>query len=455
MTVETVNGSLQRPGRSKTRLALAAVCFFLALLCKETALTLPAVLLVYDLALERNERSLVERAAEYTPCLLAAAVYLMVRYRVLWATLVPATRLWNLSSYELAINVLPLFSQYARMLIVPIGLKFWHSFQPISSLLTVTGICSVVTVSAFLCAAVLAWMKHRLSFLCLALFVLPLCPALFISALPMKPLAERYLYLPSAGFVILAALALSRLSTVKGMRIVALAAAVALTSVYSAATIRRNRVWQSAYTLFADTVKQAPDAQIPRYDLAIALANQGRVDEAMEHYRILVGANPNYAAAQSAYGSALLLKGRLDEAIEHLTTALSLDPSSLESYNDLAIALRKKGEVQEAIAQYRKALAIDPEYADAHFNLASALADTGHIHEAMEHYRAAVRLKPENAYYRNVIGIEYGKQGLLDEAIEQFREAVRLAPSEPAYTRNLERARALKRSGQPPSEIAK
>jgi Flp pilus assembly protein TadD len=61
----------------------------------------------------------------------------------------------------------------------------------------------------------------------------------------------------------------------------------------------------------------------------------------------------------------------------------------------------------------------------------------------MEHYRAAVRFRPDSAYFRNALGIEYARQNQAQNALMEFQEAVRLDPREPAYLRNLDRARAM------------
>lgn len=430
------------PGESRGwRLAGAAVAFFLALLCKETAIVVPALCLLGDVCLRPRERWLGARLQRYALFGVALGAYVALRLQALWSTLVPIPKLHALSGFELAINVLPLLTDYLRMLLVPAPLSFWHAFRPITSLWSVSGLLGLTVAAICLAALAALWRRNRRAFLGLAIVLVPLVPAFWIAALPMKPFAERYLYFPSVGFALLIALALERCPS-RWRTGVGVALGVTLIA-YSWVTVQRNRVWESAYTLFSDTVRRAPEAQIPRYDLALALANLGRVDEAIVHYRILLEQNPQNAKAHSGLGAALLLEGRTDEAIERLRRAIELEPTSLESYNDLAVALKGLGRREESVALYRRAIALDPEFADAHFNLGSSLSGIGQSAEALGHYREAVRLRPENAYYRAVFGIELADQGRLTEAVEQFEEAVRLAPEEIAYRNNLERARRL------------
>lgn len=437
------------------RNALSLVAFGLALLCKETALTLPVLLVLHDASLGERKGSAADYLGRYLPYVAVGAGYLALRYEVFQHALVPVTTVQGLSLSESIINVFPLVTLYAGMLLWPVELNFWHSFHPIASLLTGAGVLSLLLVATFVAAGLVAWKRHRPGFFCLCLIAVPLAPAFLINLLPGKPFAERYAYLPSVGFVLLLALFLCRTVSALGTRMLSILAIVLILGLYSIRTVSRNTVWKDAETLFSDTVRRSPDAMTPRYDLGVILFKLGRADEAIPHYRVVVERQPDHAGYQSALGSALLADGRLEEAVEHLKNALRLDPASLESYNDLAIALRRRGDMDGAVVEYRRALAIDPGFADAHFNLGGVLAETGRMDEAIEHYRAAVRLRPESAYYRAVLGIECGKMGLLDEAVEQFREAVRLDPADPAHRSNLDRALALKRTAEPARDGSK
>lgn len=428
---------------ARSRPLLVAALFLGALLAKETAITLVAVCVAFDVAFPAGSRSTRAWIARYGPLAVVTIVYLLIRQRALPAGLSPLPQR-PAGAASPILEALPLFRSYLRTLVLPNRLHYWHSFHPLESLLSIAGIASVASAAGFGIALAFAWRKHRPSFVALALLVLPLTPAFLVGALPGKPFAERYLYFPSIGFVMLVAFAIHRLARARRTRSVAFVVFATMLGLYSIASVQRNRVWSDFYTLYVDSIAKSPDAPVPCDDLAHALFARGRAKEAIEHLDAQVKLDPKRADCQSSLGSALLLDGRVDEAITHLRLALSLDPSSLSSHNDLGIALRRKGDDAGAIEQYRLALRIAPGYAEAHFSLAAALADGGDPAGALVEYRAAVQASPENAYYRNVLGIECGKQGLLDEAIAQFREAVRLDAAEPAYRRNLERAQTMK-----------
>jgi Flp pilus assembly protein TadD len=443
---------LSPQGERPLRRALALTSFGLALLCKETALTLPGLLAIHNLALRPRRSTARELLARLWPYLAVEAAYLLLRYQVLAGRLVRSASSWDLSPGQLAATLPALFVKYLGLLIAPVHLAFWRPFHPVASLATGEGLAALAVTTAFAAAAWLAWRRDRLVFFALAAVVVPLAPVFYIDAFPRTPLAERYLYLPSIGFVLLVALALHRLATLARWRSAAFAALTALTMCYSAETFLRNRVWKDSYTLFQDSVAKAPDTARPPLSLASALMERGRADEALALYRILVEDQPALAEYRSAYGGALLQLGRTKEAGAELRKALELDPNSLAALNDLAITLRREGQLSEALALYRRALRIDASYPDAHFNLGGALADSGDVEGAIEHYREAVRLRPESAYYRSVLGIELAQRGEIAAALVHFEEAERLAPGEPAYRRNLEHARALTAGAAPPPQ---
>jgi len=61
-------------------------------------------------------------------------------------------------------------------------------------------------------------------------------------------------------------------------------------------------------------VAQKPSDAFARYGLAIELVNAGKPEEAVEEFRQLLEANPNYAAGYFHGGQTLEKLGRLEEA---------------------------------------------------------------------------------------------------------------------------------------------
>jgi protein O-mannosyl-transferase len=400
---------LSRDGHKYSYL-LSVVSFSLAALCKEPALTLPIILIAYDCIAKKPEDRLSERIRRYFPYLVVAGVYLVVRYHALGG-FAPEKKYQELSIYQYAINVFPLFTQYLEKLFLPLNLNAFHVLHPISSLFEAKGFISLLITMAYIISVFLALKKNKPVFFGLVLIIVPLLPVFYIPALGENTFAERYLYLPSFGFVFLIALLLAWVRVNRPAVVgILIGTMLVIAGLYSAATITRNTVWRNDYTLFTDTVRKSPDAKGPRNRLGGVYFNKGRIDEAIEQYEI----------------------------------ALRLDPDSVISHYNLGLAFSSKGRIDEAIEQYEIALQLDPDFADAHNGLATSFFKKGQIDKAIEQYQVALQLNPNDEKAHNNLGLAYFKKGQIDKAIEQYQVAIRLNPANPNYHIYLDNANRQK-----------
>jgi tetratricopeptide (TPR) repeat protein len=458
---------------------LSLASFSLAVLSKEPALTLPVILFTYDFTLRKESARLPDSLKRYVPYLIVAGAYLIVRVYVL-GDFAPHKRHSDLNTYQYFINVFPLFIQYLQKLVLPVNLNAFHVFQPLRSLWEAKGIISLLLTAACGAAAYLSLKKSKAAFFGLVFIIVPLLPALYIPALGENTFAERYLYLPSVGFVMLVSLFVASFRAKKPEMTKVLATAlVALLLAYSIGVIKRNTVWKDNYSLWEDTVKKSPNDAIPQGNFGDALLNdKGRTDEAIERLQIALQLNPRYAAVHNNLGLAYSLKGREDEAIEQFQSALRIKPNFAEAHRNLGIvygskgwfdnaiehfetatrlkpedtkahsylgnAYAKKGLTDKAIAEFRTALKLKPDDAETRFVLGMAYSDTGWLDEAIEQYQIAIKLRPDYADAHNNLGIAYGQKGLIDKAIGQFQEALRLNPGDSNYHSNLANAYAIR-----------
>jgi tetratricopeptide (TPR) repeat protein len=151
----------------------------------------------------------------------------------------------------------------------------------------------------------------------------------------------------------------------------------------------------------------------------------------------LVSSTMNRAVTEHNLGAALQSDGRLDEAMAHYRRAIELRPDYAPAYNNLASTLRAAGQVQDAVTTYEHALTLRPDYPEAHYNLANALLDEGHSAAAAEHFQIALTAMPDSADVRNNLGIALSATGRLDEAIADFRKALEVDPDSVKAHRNL------------------
>jgi len=427
----------------------SVVSFSIATFCKEPALMLPIILVAYDYIFGKKEAGYLPFIKRYIPYLLVAGAYLGLRYHALGG-FSPQRSHIVLSAYEYIINVFPLFTQYLENLLLPLNLNAFHVLHPISSLFETGGIVSLAVTAAFVVVTFLAFRKK--SRVCFGLFViaLPLLPSLYIPALGENVFAERYLYLPSFGFVLLIAVALSWAKAVKpglasGLVVISLAVSV----VYSVGTVSRNAVWGDDLTLFTDTVRKSPDAAVPHNSLGIVYVKQNRLDEAVNEFIAALKLKPDLAEAHTNLGNAYLHQNRLDEAINEYITAVKLKPDLAETHNNLGNAYGNQNRLGEAVKEFITAVKLKPYFADAHYNLGTAYLKLNRLDEAINEFITAVELKPDLAETHNNLGIAYLHQNRLDEAVNEFITALKLKPDFAKARSNLgicyERMKTMKR----------
>lgn len=168
-------------------------------------------------------------------------------------------------------------------------------------------------------------------------------------------------------------------------------------------------------------------------DLAGLLAQQGRGQEAMEHYRRAVALAPGEPLAYRQLGAAQLAAQDYAAAAETLRRAVELDGSSGQAHRDLGIALQQSGRTADAAGQYAKAIDRLGDDADTRIRLAYVLTLMGRSAEAIDEYLRAVRADPARADAHNNLATLLAQAGRTDEAIEHLSVAVRLEPTAPRH----------------------
>ena len=104
-------------------------------------------------------------------------------------------------------------------------------------------------------------------------------------------------------------------------------------------------------------------------NLGAALADLGRIAEALATYRRCIDLFPDHAPAYYNAGCSLASLGRLSEAKAMYDRAITATPTYAEAYNNLGNLQADLGRPAEAVASFRTAVELKPDYAQAHSNL--------------------------------------------------------------------------------------
>ena len=167
-----------------------------------------------------------------------------------------------------------------------------------------------------------------------------------------------------------------------------------------ATTVGRVSRWGGgeAIALLTATQNRFPQDFWVNFELALALNQERRWDEALGYSRAALALRPDSSAAYFGLGEILRSMGRVDEAINALERAVRLDARNLPAHSNLARALESKGRRDAAIEHYLQALSIAPRSSVLHTEFGLVLLGDRRLDEAIEHMRQSVSIDPKSAH---------------------------------------------------------
>ena len=284
------------------------------------------------------------------------------------------------------------------------------------------------------------WQRTATGYLGAWVFII-LSPTLIVPILT-EVAAERRMYLPLAAIVVLvivggyallqtAALQLKSENRAKlvGSSALAITTGLALlvAGVFAIVGARRLTVFESALTLWQDTVFHQPTSFTALTNLGRTLILEGREQEATQYFERALKSNP--AMVQRFWGEHLIYAGQPQKAIEHIEEAIRLKPEEAPELRfQLGDGLIQAGQLQEGIKQYEEVVRLEPDSAYYQRNLGAALFNAGRPQEAIKHLKRALALEPGSAVTQQLLADAVNNSRRSNEAINRLRESVQNAP---------------------------
>ncbi len=435
------------PGRAGAWYAAAVSACALGAESKEVIITAPVIVFLYDRIF--LAQSWGEAARRRWPLYVGlCATWIIIAYNVA-STAEGRFRgeiLERLSIWDNLKTQTGVLTHYLRLALWPAGLCVDYYDWPIARHLAEAFLPGLLIVALLSLTAVALWQWPPLGFLGAWFFVI-LSPTNSFYPMPVEIAAERRMYLPLAAIIALLVIGAwelarrLRLQDSPGRppraRLVAATALAILAVGLAYLTMQRNADYQSEDSIWRATLAQRPNNLRARNNLAVALAQTGRKEEAEQQFMEVIARRPDYAAAYNNLGNLLKDKGDLDDAVRAYAKAIELLPSYADARINLGLLLGRFGDVAGATRQFAEALRHDPQNPEAHNDLALALTMQGQAREALPHFDAALRLRPDSLETLNSLAWLLATHP--DAELRDPRRAIELA----------ERARKLSHDRQP------
>lgn len=434
-----------------------------ALLAKESAAALPAILLWLEVVLPATppaprRRRGAAALGRLAPHFLILALYLAFRAEALLA--------WSLETApggslgQRLPGALELIARYTLLALVPVGV------QPVYALARPESLLAPWPAAGGLLLLALGWAAWRarpgwpvVSF-GLGWFLLGLGPVLDLVPLSARPLsfAARHLFLPGVGLCLVLGQLLAVLladrreagrpagaSPLRARATLALAALVGI--VFAGQSLWLASRYASDLALFTRVAQQEPGLALGHQNLGLALLRAGRPAEALAALERAVAAEPDNPRVALVLAGAHLQVGRLEAGqalLDRIAPRLGRQVAFVQVQ---AAAHFLRGEWDAAARLLERSLQLHGATGDLHALFGYALEQSRDLAGAAAAYRRALDRNPGSLEARVGLARISLRAGRPGEGLAAAREALAHAPAAPAALRIL--ALALEASGQP------
>ncbi|XP_034246835.1 protein O-mannosyl-transferase TMTC1-like [Thrips palmi] len=222
---------------------------------------------------------------------------------------------------------------------------------------------------AYRCFVDLEIQRHPPLVLGLLFLCVPFLPASNLVVTVGFVIAERVLYIPSLGMVLLVVYGLQLLwhAVLVRQRTLLLVAAMLVLGSFCLRTVARNKDWTSRETLALSGVRDMPNNAKLHYNMGNTYRDTGRKPPAISHYKEALRLWPSYASAHNNLGT---LAPSADEAERYFLSAIRFQPAHVNAHYNLGHVYKRENRTDDAIRMWERCISLDPQYASAYLWLA-------------------------------------------------------------------------------------
>jgi predicted CXXCH cytochrome family protein len=185
---------------------------------------------------------------------------------------------------------------------------------------------------------------------------------------------------------------------------------------------------QEALPVYEEAVRREPESVAALERLGACLSNLNQLPRAEAIFKQVLQRTPNAAPVWIQLGLVELREGKTPDAIAAFEKAIQLDPDLPDAYNTAGAVWFEAGDSVRAEAALRNAIRIQPNYAQAHNNLGNLLSASDRFEEAKYHFEAALRIKDDYTGARYNYALALVRARRVDDAQAQLEALLRTDP---------------------------
>ncbi len=417
---------------------LTLFMYFLALLSKEMAISLPVIIILYDLVINRADFKAIlnKRKWMYASLIVLSFLFMLLRWYAL-RNVVPRESYMYFYGMDLPTVIYTMLQTvplYFRLSVVPYGMLYHYGgYLPyINTLLDFRVIFALVFIAVMLSLAVFFIKRSPYISYSILLFFVTLIPVMNIVP-TMNFMADRFLYIPSMFLSIIAAFAAYHYYSRRNKNVIVLAALVVLVG-FGFMTVKRNADWKTNDILFMSA--EGKPGTVAYVNIGNIYANRQGFDTAEVYYRKALDLRSENLLANNNLGKIMMIKSQYDSASFYINRAHHLDTLSPEPMFTMAQLLQRKGDIKNSILWLEKVQQISPGYMNAP-QMIEELKKMP-VNELPQNNNTIPQKDLERISQLEQSSYKNYKEKKYDKAIEELRELINLSPQNPAaYYNNM------------------
>ncbi|MGQ0828624.1 MAG: tetratricopeptide repeat protein [Bacteroidota bacterium] len=376
---------------SKKYYVFAILFFILSCFSKAMAVTLPAILLLYDyFYLQKRSLKII---INKIPFAVISFVFIIVALKTMNLQGRGANNLeYNLFD-KIATASYGLFF-YIQKAVLPVNLSVIYSYpEKTGNLLPLIYLISPILVGIIFWLVFFYKKSNPIIKACFLFFIISILPVLQIIPNTFTIAADRYFYLPSLGLFGIAAYLLNKVIEQKKMNSTPAWILVSSTLIiFAVGTYNRCKVWENSITLFSDVIKNYRTSDVAYGNLGLAYNNKGDFKTALPLLEKAASLNPKNSEVLNNYGWALSMTKQYEQAIEQFNRSIAIYPKEPKTYINLGNTYGTIGKFDLSIENFTKALELEPNNTTTLYNLGYTYLNAGNKTKALEYYQRSARL---------------------------------------------------------------